>query len=179
MMIEMLERNMKAKHLIIELKAKLNDLESAREKLMQLQAKKIGAFHQIDTYYVVPKGRLKLREVEGKDDAELIYYERGDVATPRCSSVFLLRIPQHHTFKKIAMKILETKVVVDKVREIYNFQGTQIHLDKVQNLGFFIEFERVTSKNTEQQDMFEVENLVRKFNLDPEDLLAVSYSDWM
>ncbi len=176
-MIEMLERKMKTQHMIVELKVKFDGLESAREKLMQLQAKKIGAFHQIDTYYVVPKGRLKLREVEGEDDAELIYYERDDVATPRSSSVFLLKIPQPHTFKKIAMKILETKVVVDKVREIYNFKGTQIHLDKVQNLGSFIEFERVTSKNARQQDLVKVKELVGKLKINLEDLVAVSYSD--
>lgn len=170
---------MKAQHMIIELKAKLNDLDSARKKLRQVQAKMIGVFHQIDTYYIVPKGRLKLREVAGETDAELIYYERDDVAMPKDSSVFLLKIPQPHTFKEIATKILEVKAVVDKVREIYNLQGTQIHLDKVQNLGYFIEFERVTSKNTRHQDKSKIEELIGKLKINPEDMVAVSYSDLM
>ena len=55
---------------LIELKAKALDLRAVRDKLIQCKAKQIGVFHQVDTYYHVPKGRLKLREVKGEVKAK-------------------------------------------------------------------------------------------------------------
>lgn len=162
---------------MIELKVKVSNLEVIREKLTLLPSQIVGAFHQVDTYYVVPKGRLKLREVVGEANAELIYYERENIATLKDSSVFILKISQPQTFQEIATKILKVKAVVDKVREIYNYNGTQIHLDKVKSLGHFIEFERITSHYTRLQDISKIDELIEILNITPEDMVAVSYSD--
>ena len=175
----MADENVKAQHMMVELKARVNELTSARSRLNQLKAEAIGIFHQIDTYYVVPKGRLKLREIVGEADAELIYYEREDIPVPKRSSVFILRIPQPHSFKRIITKILKVKVIIDKVREIFRFEGVQIHLDKVKSLGYFIEFERITSANSEQRkdDISKIERLISELNIAPRDLVGLSYSD--
>ncbi|MDH5448137.1 MAG: class IV adenylate cyclase [Candidatus Bathyarchaeota archaeon] len=163
---------------MVELKAKVDGLETIRDKLIQYSAKQVGTFHQIDTYYKVPKGRLKLREVEGKSDAELIYYERENVAEPKRSSVFILIIPQPQVFRQILERIMKIKVVVDKVREIYFYEGIQIHLDIVEGSGSFIEFERITSQDSEQQkkDLSKLEKLREKLNISPQSLERLSYS---
>jgi len=175
----MFSKSPKTQHTLVELKAKVDDLATLRNRLIQFGAEQVGVFHQVDTYYDVPKGRLKLREVEGKTDAELIYYERENVAAPKRSSVFILAIPKPQVFKQILERIMKIKTVVDKVREIYLYEGIQIHLDIVKGLGSFIEFERITSQNLEQQkeDLLKLEKLKEKLNICPKNLERLSYSD--
>lgn len=164
---------------MIELKAKVDDLATIRDKLIQYGVKHVGAFRQIDTYYKVPKGRLKLRELEGEKDAELIFYERKNVAEPKKSSVFILTIPQPQIFKQILKRIIKTKAVVDKMREIYFYEDTQVHLDTVEGLGSFIEFERITSGDPEQQkkDLLKLKKLREQLNINYQQLEKLSYSD--
>lgn len=164
---------------MIELKAKVSDLAIVRDKLVQYGAEQVGVFHQIDTYYKVPNGRLKLREVEDETDAELIYYERKNAAEPKRSSVFILTIPQPQIFKQILERIISVKVMVDKVREIYVCEGIQIHLDTVKGLGSFIEFECITSEDSEQQkkDLLKLKKLREQLNIGSKSLEKLSYSD--
>ena len=67
---------------LVELKAKIDNIDKVREKILKLNAEFIGKFHQIDTYFNVPKGRLKLREVEGKPYAQLIYLSLIHISEP-------------------------------------------------------------------------------------------------
>jgi len=164
---------------LVELKAKTEDLNTARNLVKSLGAHYIGTFHQIDTYFEVPKGRLKLRQIEGQDKAELIHYEREDIPGPKKSKVFILTIPKPETFKSLFEKVLEQKVVIDKNREIYRHKGTQIHLDNVKDLGTFIEFERKTrsSAKATQKDQEVLKEMMKKLGIEEDKLLKDSYSD--
>ncbi len=117
--------------------------------------------------------------MEGKTDTELIYYERENTAKPKTSSVFVLTIPKPQFFKHILERIMRIKDVVDKKREIYFYKGIQIHLDMVKGLGFFIEFERITSRNSEQQkrDLLKLEKLREQLKISNKRLERLSYSD--
>lgn len=164
---------------MIELKAKVDTPAAIVGWLGKHGAKKVGTFHQVDTYYRVPQGRLKLREVEGSLNAELIYYEREDVAGPKRSSVLILDIPDPYPLKQILARIVGIKVVVDKIREIFIFENIQIHLDQVWGLGSFVEFELMTTQTLKHQELAsaKVERLRRQLGIGPKDLLKVSYSD--
>ncbi|MCW4034223.1 MAG: class IV adenylate cyclase, partial [Candidatus Bathyarchaeota archaeon] len=120
---------------MVELKAKVDDHTFLKKKLSMLGAEYVGSFEQTDMYYKVPEGRLKLREVNGGDSAELIYYERENIAGPKSDDAFLLRVDQAQDLKLILKKVLSPLVVVEKVREIYRIDGTQVHLDDVKGLG--------------------------------------------
>jgi len=164
---------------LVELKAKVTNLDPARKQLVNLKASKVGTFHQIDTYFDVPEGRLKLREIEGKGEAELIYYEREETLWPKRSKVFILRIRKPETFKVFFEKVLEKKAIVDKKREIYRYKGTQIHLDTVKGLGNFIEFERKTKGSAEafNKDKRVSEELMKNFGIEERNLIKGSYGD--
>lgn len=166
-------------HKMVELKARVPDLHSVREKLEELGAQPVGTFHQIDTYFEIPKGRLKLRETEGANTAQLVYYERKNVAGPKGSEVFILGISKPTAFKTALKKIVKTKVTVDKIREILRYQGTQIHLDTVKELGTFIEFERTVSSDAYSisEGQRALEKLMKKLGVTPESLEKLSYSD--
>ncbi|UCH32189.1 MAG: class IV adenylate cyclase [Candidatus Bathyarchaeota archaeon] len=178
-MISLITKSQNIQRTIVELKAKVDDLEEMRMKLMEDKAKYIGTFHQIDIYYEVPQGRLKLRELVGRKDAELIYYERENLAKPKKSTVFILAIPQSKAFKQILKRIVSIKAVVEKAREIFIYKGVQVHLDKVKDLGSFIELEYLTSENSEQQkkDFARLNQLRSQLGITARCLERFSYSD--
>jgi predicted adenylyl cyclase CyaB len=160
---------------LIELKARISDLESKKKKILELGGKMDDTYYQIDTYFNSPKGRLKLREVEGQARAKLIYYERVDIPNPKESNVTIYETNDPSILKELMNSILGTKVIVMKKREIYNYEGTQIHLDFLEELGTFIEFERPLTKLP--QDRLVLQELMHALNVKQEDLVTGSYSD--
>jgi len=166
-------------HKMVDLKARVPDLRVVREKLEELEAQPVGTFHQVDTYFEIPKGRLKLRETEGKNTAQLVYYERKNSAGPRGSDVFILEMSKQTDFRNALKKIVKTKVTVDKIREILRYEGTQVHLDTVKELGTFIEFERIVSGGAYSisKGRRVLEKLMKKLGVTPESLEKMSYSD--
>ena len=162
---------------LVELKAKIDNIDKVREKILKLNAEFIGKFHQIDTYFNVPKGRLKLRKVEGKPYAQLIYYERENIAAPKKSEVFILEISNPEEFKEKTEKILGVKSVVDKVREVYVYRETKIHLDSVKGLGCFIEFEKETLESEIEETRSFLEKLMKKLEIRWENLIESSYGE--
>jgi len=167
------------KHKMVEIKVKVDSHEPVKKKLSVLGAEHLGTFEQSDLYFKVPEGRLKLREVKNSDTVELIYYDREDIAGPKSDDAFLLRVQEPEELKKILKKILSPLIVVDKVREIYRYQETQIHLDTVKKLGKFIEFEKQTNDNpkTIEKDRLALQKLMEKLEIDPANLETLSYSD--
>lgn len=160
---------------LLELKAKVKSLHVARLKLMDLRARHVGTFRQIDTYYNIPKGRLKLREIQGEKKAELIFYERENITGPKKSEVMILEIQEPEPFKLFCQRALTKKIVIEKKREIYKYKGTQIHLDYVEDLGMFIEFERETTDSV--KDRKSLDDLIKKLKIQDKDLIKDSYSD--
>jgi adenylate cyclase class 2 len=167
------------KHKMIELKARVDDHEFLRKKLSALGAKHVGTFQQTDVYFKVPEGRLKLREVKDNSTAELIYYERENIAGPKRDDAFILRVQEPEDLKKILKKILTPLTMIEKVREIYRYHGTQIHLDTVKKLGKFIEFERQTSEDPKivKKNRLILEKLMEKLEIEQSNLETLSYSD--
>jgi len=169
----------KIEHKLVELKAKVEDLDAVREKLTSLGAQYIGTFRQIDVYFDVPEGRLKLREVEDDSTAELIYYQRENIAEPKKSDVFILKVQETAFLKTLLGKLLKIRATIEKVREIYRYQGTQIHLDRVKKLGTFLEFERETPAGAQaiRSNRQVLEKLMEKLGISSESLERLSYSD--
>jgi len=166
------------KFTLVELKAKVNDLEPIRRKLRVLKAKPIGTFQQIDIYFDVPKGRLKLRQ-SNSEKTQLIYYERENISKPKRSNVFIVEIPEGKTFTALLRRILKVKATVKKTREIYRYQRTQIHLDTVDPLGCYVEFERKTQNSPKEIERNRrlLEKLMETLEINPESLEKLSYGD--
>ena len=174
------------KHKMVELKARVDDHNFLRKKLSALGAEYNGSFQQTDLYFVVPEGRLKLREVKGTSTTELIYYERENIAGPKQDNAFLLRVQESEDLKNILKKILKPLIVIQKVREIYRYQGTsgpsnypyiQVHLDTVKNLGKFVELEMETSEKTLEKDKEILNNFANELDIEEKQLVEISYSD--
>ena len=89
-------------HINIEIKARCNDHEKIREILKSNKADFKGRDRQIDTYFKVNSGRLKLRE--GNIENYLIFYERKDQAGPKQSDVTLFKNLLDSSLKGILAK---------------------------------------------------------------------------
>lgn len=165
-------------HINIEIKAKTTDSDKIREILKSKNAEFKGADHQIDTYFNVPQGRLKLRE--GNIENYLIQYNREDRGGPKQSNVILYKSDANSScLREILIKSLGILAIVEKRREIYFIDNVKFHIDQVVNLGDFVEIEAIDKTgNIGKEKLLEQCNFYKNlFNIKKEDLISVSYSD--
>ena len=163
----------------VEIKARCTDHDAVRSALKRLGSRKVGVDHQIDTYFRVPEGRLKLRE--GGIENSLIHYERPDQSGPKTSDVLLYRVDPDPSLKAVLSRALGVLVVVDKHREIHFVDNVKIHLDEVDGLGTFLEIEAIDAdgSRSEAELQAQCEAFMADFGVKEGDLLDVSYSDML
>ncbi len=165
-------------HLNVEFKARCADPDFVRTVLHAEHATGPDVDRQIDTYFRVPHGRLKLRE--GTVEHALIHYDRPDTAGPKRSDVTLYPTgPDAAALKAALAAALGVRVVVDKTREIYFVGNVKVHLDRVEGLGAFVEVEAIAddTHRTEAVLRAQCERLLAAFRVRAADLVSVSYSD--
>ena len=121
--------------------------------------------------------RFKLREVNGWSEGWLIYYERPNQDGSRYSDYQLCEVADPGSLKSLLTVALGVKTIVKKQREIWMFNHTRIHLDKVTDLGQFVELETVFRGQTEAEAVDEHQYVKTTLRLDTTDPIAVSYSD--
>ena len=161
----------------IEIKARCNKPEKIREVLKSRNARFKGKDHQVDTYFRVNDGRLKLRE--GNIENNLIYYKRDNIAGPKQSDCQLFPTAQDSQLKSILIDSMGILAVVDKQREIYYLDNIKIHIDIVQDLGSFIEVEASDEHGNVTKDQLyeQCAELMQAMQIDEADLESRSYSD--
>lgn len=168
-------------NLNIEIKARCHDLASIQEILVNLQADYRGEDHQIDTYYKVPNGRLKLRE--GNIEKALIQYHRENIEGPKASHYQLYKSENLGEIKSLLHTALGELIIVDKKRKIFYINNAKIHLDQVEHLGTFVEIEIIEQGNDNDSRFTtlqaQCEYYIETFGIQQRDLCSVSYSDMM
>ena len=163
----------------IELKARLADLDAAREIAESLATERLGVQHQIDTYFDCRNGRLKLRQIDNLR-SELVWYARADQQGPKPSDYQVVPVSNPETLKIALAAALGVRVVVDKRREIYLVDNVRIHLDEVAGLGTFMEFEAVLGPGADDAAGYtQLARLQDEFGITAADLLPGSYSDML
>jgi len=132
---------------------------------------------QIDTYFRVSRGRLKLRE--GIIENALIYYERADQRSSKHCKAVLFKCPDPKMMKKILTAVCSVLTVVDKRREIYFIGNVKFHIDRVKGLGNFFEIEAQgrSRKSGTAKLRAQCEFYQKALGIPKEDLIADSYSD--
>lgn len=138
-----------------------------------------GELIQRDTYFNVATGRLKLREEKGAA-SHLISYVRADELRERLSRYRIIEIEDAEGLKAALSESLGTRVVVSKRRRLFLWRDVRVHLDRVDGLGSFIEFEAVAPDQSDLADERQkVRHLLEVFEIRSEDLIDRSYSDLM
>ncbi|MFN0134253.1 MAG: class IV adenylate cyclase [Phycisphaerales bacterium] len=129
----------------IEFKAELRDTPLARSIAQALGARLLGIVEQTDTYFRLARdggARLK-RRVTPAEPTEYIEYNRADTISPRPSDY--RRYSEEQALDRFGHLELPVWAVVRKVREVYLLDTVRIHIDDVECLGRFIEFEAIVS----------------------------------
>jgi adenylate cyclase class IV len=161
----------------IEFKAELRDLDLARTICHAIAATHIASLEQTDTYYRIADGRLKKREAIG-EPAEVIFYRRDNRATVRPSEFTILTEAEAQL--RYGTQPLHIWVVVRKTRDLWLSGATRIHLDRVEGLGTFIEFESLVSRTNPASSAHEhVAALREQFRPAMGGAIDCSYSDML
>jgi predicted adenylyl cyclase CyaB len=157
----------------LELKIKIDSFESLIEKLKFINAKRDSILLQKDIYYKIPTGLIKLRTESGTKT--LIYYNRDEISKNRWSDFNLLKIDDENA-EEFLNKLFEIEQVVEKERQLFWFNNTRIHLDKVKELGNFLELETlmIDGKADAEKRFDEMVNLL---NLDLSKQIKKSYKN--
>lgn len=165
------------KHLNVEFKARYDDLERARQVLRERGATGPTCDHQLDTYFGVDRGRLKLRQ--GSVERALIHYRRPDDRGPKTSDVTLYSLPDDgHSLRETLAAALRIQAVVEKRREIWWLGNVKVHLDEVPDLGTFIEVEAINSDGLGVEALrAQCDELLSALRIGADDLVERSYAE--
>lgn len=161
----------------LELKVRVVDLGDVLARARGLGARDEGTRRDVDTYFAVPQGRLKLRQTEGRPGGTLIAYRRADAPGSRHSHYRLVEVADAAGLLAALGTALGVRAVVVKERRLFVHGATRIHLDRVEGLGSFVELETVLTTQTEAEATAEHELAKQALGLDAAEPVPVSYVD--
>ncbi|MCP4442531.1 MAG: CYTH domain-containing protein [Aureispira sp.] len=161
----------------VEIKARCHNHSELEQILLDHQARYVGQDHQIDTYFKVPKGRMKLRE--GNIENSLLHYHRPNTEEAKTSTIAYYKTDPDQGLKDVLLGALEELVVVDKKRKIFFIDNVKFHLDEVKDLGTFMEIEAIDQEGTigEAKLQEQCQYYIKLLGISSDDFIAVSYSD--
>ena len=159
----------------LELKALYPDLEKANSIANEIGAVFTWRQKQTDTYFKAANGKLKLRQHDS-GLAELIAYTRPEVPETKVSDYLLYPTENPDNLKEILTRTLGQLLTVVKQRTLYIWKNVRIHLDKVDQLGNYLEFEAILdADNDENISMDRIDFLKSKFEINDRYLIATGY----
>ena len=161
----------------VEIKARVSDLSPVRARVRALASGPAEVLVQRDTFFLVPKGRLKVREFSD-GSGELIIYERGDRQGPKESVYTRVPCEDAGALTSALGGVLRVRGVVDKRREVFLIGRTRVHLDEVNLLGSFVELEVVLApEEAVERGSREADELLRLLQIPEAALIAGAYID--
>lgn len=161
----------------IELKASLRSAAEACEIASRFADAKPRQFIQTDTYFTVEIGRLKLRQCADVGD-ELIYYLRPDLAKQKRCLYWRSPVESAELVRQNLARACGVDAVVRKSRSLFLHENVRIHIDRVDGLGDFLEFEAVLAAGASPAQSHQLlAFLTDSFKIHPNDLIRQSYRE--
>lgn len=165
----------------IEIKARIASVEALLPRACAVAGGEPVILEQDDTFFKVPHGRLKLRQF-ADGAAELIHYHRPDSSQARASDYVRVPVPDAAALREalgrgcgLLGRVRKTRVLLRVNEGGFN---TRIHLDRVEDLGDFMELEVVLQDGQSDADGSQAaERLMTALGLQRAPRLAGSYYD--
>lgn len=163
----------------VEIKARINSVESVIPKAADLADEGPIEIVQDDTFFLCRKGRLKLRTFS-RNEGELIFYRRADQSGPKESFYVISPTTAPDALRECLSLAYGRAGRVRKNRTLFLAGRTRIHLDRVEDLGDFLELEVVLTDG-EQVEAGEAVamDLMKKLGIQPDQLIEGAYVDLM
>jgi predicted adenylyl cyclase CyaB len=129
----------------IEIKARIDSVEALAPRVAALADQGPVEIIQDDTFFPCGRGRLKLRAFPA-GDGQLIYYQRPNHTGPK-ESFFVISPTAAPDSLRDALSLAYGRAGhVRKRRILYLVGRTRVHLDRVEDLGDFLELEVVLAE---------------------------------
>jgi predicted adenylyl cyclase CyaB len=161
----------------IEIKARIESVEALLPRVKAIAESGPTEIVQDDTFFNCPNGRLKLRAFS-KTSGELIFYQRPDQAGPKESFYVISPTASPDTLREALTRAYGQSGRVRKHRTLFTAGRTRIHLDKVEELGDFLELEVVLSEAEPAEAGRKVaRDLLAKLGISGEHLIEGAYVD--
>ena len=161
----------------IEIKAHIPSVEALLPRARALADGDAELIEQDDTFFPVPRGRLKLRQF-ADGSAELIHYTRPDTDQAKASDYVRVAAPEPAALREALRRGLGVLGRVRKQRWLLLAGRTRIHLDRVEGLGDFMELEVVLDANqSDAEGVAVADALMQALGLEAAPRLAGAYLD--
>lgn len=161
----------------IEIKATLKNRAFVEAAAARLSHHGPEIIQQRDFFFPCQRGRLKLRILAEKR-GELIYYQRSDAAHVRSSHYQIARTSDPEVLLEILTQAVGEPKILVKERTLYLIGQTRLHLDRVVDLGEFIELEVVMEPGQSEDSGTAIANrLLSALEIDDDDFLGKAYID--
>ena len=161
----------------IEIKARIASVENLRPRAEALSGAPALLIVQDDSFFSVPHGRLKLREV-ADGSAELIHYHRADSAEPKASDYVRVPVSDPTALREALTRACGLQGRVQNQRWLCLIGSTRIHIDRVAGLGDFMELEVVLQDGqSDAEGQAIAEALMLQLGLADAERLAGAYLD--
>ena len=168
----------------LEAKFPLGDLDAARMAALALGYTASANFIQRDTFFVVARGKLKLREQPPA--AWLIHYERDRESGLMLSRYEIVPAADPTRTREVLARALGVLAEVRKHRTLLTRRNVRLHLDRVETLGNFAEIEAVLGEGSEEgagegagSARAAVDELLTALGVGASELIEVSYFELM
>ena len=161
----------------VEIKARIQNVDSFLPTAAAVADHGPTEIFQEDTFFSCPRGRLKLRAFSDSQ-GELIFYQRADIAGPKESFYAVSPTSSPNTLREALSLAYGQIGRVRKHRTLFLAGRTRIHLDRVEELGHFLELEVVLSEDEPVGTGVAIANqLLAKFGISPKQLVKQAYID--
>ena len=161
----------------VEIKARIESVQALMPRAAALADQGPTEIVQDDTFFVCPNGRLKLRAFSATS-GQLIFYQRPDQAGPKESFFLISPTSSPDTLREALTLAYGQAGRVRKRRTLFLSGRTRIHLDRVENLGDFLELEVVMADGEAAEAGVAVaHDLLAKLGIAPSQLIGRAYVD--
>jgi adenylate cyclase class IV len=163
----------------IEIKARIDSIAAVLPRAALLASAPPMVIEQDDTFFHCTTGRLKLRAF-GPNHGELIFYQRADLAGPKESFYLITPTDSPDTLRAVLAAAQGVLGQVVKHRTLLLAGRTRIHLDRVQELGEFLELEVVLRDGEATGDgVAEARLLMQRLGVESDQLIEGAYLDML
>lgn len=160
----------------VEIKAQVRDLVALEIAAAKLSRSEGELLYQHDAFLRSPKGRLKLRWVNGC--GQLIYYERADEAGPKVSTFSIAPVADFDAMRETMAQGLGQLGEVKKRRKLFIVGQTRVHVDQVEGLGDFVELEVCMREGQTVSEGEQIAHeLMGNLGISESDLITGAYTD--
>ncbi len=142
----------------VEIKIRVPDLGTIRNRLRDLKAPQVAAVDERDLYYNHP-----VRDFGHTDEALRLRYSGGEATLTykgpkkaeyslKAREEIIVTLAPGERMEEILTRLgFQYVRMVRKQREIYRWEDTLVHLDEVEGLGSFVEIEALGSHSSEER----------------------------